>query len=180
MESLSKIIQNWCQSFYKGPPLDFWFYWSTQNSKGDPYEMTNINFVQSCSNFSQPSKIKKQASSQNLKSVTIKIQESVQLFALQKVWKIFLLVQTTLVMGGFWTIQKITYFCITVLHYTVIFSQIICSIKEKQFYVNRFVILISWSWQHHDNIQIDHTTFRWWRKSHQILWNMNKDILIIA
>ena len=27
--------------------------------RGDPYEMTNINFVQSCSNFPQFSKIKK-------------------------------------------------------------------------------------------------------------------------
>ena len=43
-----------------------------ESKRGDPYKMYNIKFVQPGSNFAQFSRIKKQASNQNLKSQTKK------------------------------------------------------------------------------------------------------------
>ena len=54
--------------FIKVPPVNFGGL--MESKRGDPYKMYNIKFVQPGSNFAQFSRINKQASNQNLKSLT--------------------------------------------------------------------------------------------------------------
>ena len=60
VQIFSKIGQHWYHTFYKGPPLDiFWFFNLPKIQRGDPYKIFNINVVQTCWNFAQLSKMKK-------------------------------------------------------------------------------------------------------------------------
>ena len=71
VQSFSKFGQHWFYTFYKGPPFEvFWFCNLPKIQRGDPCIMSNINVVHSFWNFAQLKKIKKWASSQNLKSLT--------------------------------------------------------------------------------------------------------------
>ena len=49
MQSLSQIEQTLYQTFYKGPPFEFWRINGVKNVKGGPYKISNI--YQVCSTW---------------------------------------------------------------------------------------------------------------------------------